>query len=1019
MNDHAHSVGPTPTQVDAVLAQAPIPPPGAKSGLRHRSQALAARVSFRAVFALMDLRLRFDPAFRRLVYRPAGADGAGPGGTVPDDWRARIVVESRDGSFAVHATVGGGRVRAGTGRLDAPDLVLGFRDATAAQAMLTRPPAEMLEMMLRSDLVFTGNMSHASRLGFMLSALVPRPGQPPPVAPRRKIELPPPRRSTRMEPCDAVKHLPDPGLAALTLADFPRLGHFLADFFETTPEMCTERPRLYTEWLRKNGFETDSTGAPHEPVLRQAGAFHHLMVNRAPRIRTGDLLAGTTTSRDVGVVVYPECGGLVLWSELRTVSRRAKNPYRISPEDERILNEEVYPFWIDRNVREDVRRAHGNPLSMRLDERFALYFQWKTQGVSHTIPDFPLVLRRGLRALRAEALAAAETAQADVGRRSFFRAVALSIEGVLAYSEALAREAAKQALKELSPSRRAELEELSRVCARVPAEPATTLHEALQSIWTVFIACHMENSNTGFSIGRLDAWLQPFFLADVARLPPGDAAALDQYIRHAMDLVGCFLLRCTDHLPQVADLGNKLFGGASSVQAVTLGGVDASGANAVGDMTFILLKVVEMLGLRDPNVNARYHEGVNSPAYLKRLCEVNINTGATPSIHGDQAVIAMLEERGFPPEHARDWSATGCVEPTVCGRDYGNTNCGMFNLVAPLEMALHDGVHPLLGEQVGPHTGDPSKLRSFDELLGAYFAQLDFLVEQFFHANNLFGEAHRRIRPVPFLSAIIEGPLQRGVDLSAGGARYNSSGTGNVGLVDVVDSLSALRQVVYEERRIDLAGLVRALECDFEGQPELAARLANRVAKFGSGEPAPLELAHRVMARVHAAFRAQPHYRGGVNKPGYWSMSNHVAFGLLTGALPSGRRRGKPFTPGITPAPARGVGLASQLHDVASLERRHAGNNLAFNVKVVPSPTDTSAQTADRLAAYVRTYAQDGGMQVQFNVVDAELLREAKTNPGKYPTLMVRMSGYNAYFDDLDDDQKQELIDRTEHRLGA
>ena len=990
----------------------------AQRTLAGRVRSLAATVAWRGVFLFMDVKLRLNRPFRRLIYRPAVAGGLAADGSIADDWRARIVVEGRDGSFAVHAIIGGGRVRQGGGRLDSPDLVLSFRDADTARAMLTRPPSEMLEMLLRSELVFTGNMSHASRLGYVLSALAPAKGAKA-AGPRRTVALPAPRRSSPMAPCDAVKHLPDPGLSALTLDDFPRLHRLVQDFFELTPELCTERPRLYTRWLREHGFETDAQGRPWNPILRQAGAFHHLMTHRAPLIRQGCLLAGTTTAKDVGVVVYPECGGLVLWSELRTVAARTKNPYRLTTEDERILNEEVNPFWMDRNVREYTRRLHGNPLSMRLDERFALYFQWKTQGVSHTIPDFELVLRRGLRVLADEAQAAAAQAVSDEPRRAFYEAVALSLCGVLAYAEALSRKAAQQAASETDAVRRAELQELARICARVPAGPASTLHEAMQSLWTVLVACHMESSNTGFSIGRLDLWLQPFFEADAAKLPPGDTAAKDAFIRRTVELAGCLLLRCTDHLPQVADLGNKLFGGASSVQAVTLGGVDAEGRNAVADMTFVFLKAEEMLGLRDPNFNARYHEGVNSQAYLRRLCEVNLNTGATPSIHGDRAIIEVLQQRGMSLPHARDWSATGCVEPTSCGRDYGNTNCGMFNLVAPLDMALHDGWHPLLGEQVGPHSGSPAALDTFEKFLGAYFAQLDFLSGQALQGNNWLGDVHKLVRPVPFLSAIIEGPMQQGVDLSDGGALYNSSGLGIVGLVDVVDSLVAVRVAVYEEKRVTLPELVRALDADFVGHETLAARLANRVPKFGSGHALPAELVRVVMAHVDDFFHAHPHYRGGYYKPGYWSMSNHVAFGLLTGALPSGRRRGAPFTPGCTPAPVRGVGLASQLHDVASLDGRRAGNSLAFNVKVVPAPQDSPTQTAARLAAYVRTYVEEGGMQVQFNVLDTSLLREAKANPGRYPTLMVRMSGYNAYFDDLDDDTKQELIDRTEHRLQA
>jgi hypothetical protein len=264
-----------------------------KPGFGARLNARLTGTAWRSIFRFMDLRLRLDRGFRRLIYRPAGSPGADG---VPDDWRVSIVVTSRDEAFAVHALIGGGRVRHGKGRIAAPDLTLTFRDAATARSLLTRPPAEMLEMMLRSDLVFTGNMSHASRFGYLLSAMAPRKGPRPPVGPRRPFSLPAPKRSLASAPCDEVRHLDDPGLSELTIEDFPRLKRFLCDFFSTTPELCAERPRLYTEHFRRHGFELDAQGQPIPPVLRQAGAFHHLMSERKPLIREGDLLAGTTTA---------------------------------------------------------------------------------------------------------------------------------------------------------------------------------------------------------------------------------------------------------------------------------------------------------------------------------------------------------------------------------------------------------------------------------------------------------------------------------------------------------------------------------------------------------------------------------------------------------------------------------------------------------------------------------------------------------------------------------------------------
>jgi len=968
------------------------------------TQGLTA-LGLHALFRLMDLRLRFDPSYRRLIYRD-GSNG------LADDWQATVALEGRDGSFSLCAQFGGGRVRCSTIVPAKPDATMSFRDAAAARMLLTETPNRVLGMLLSGELVFRGNLSHVARLSFMLTSLIERHRRPE-VAARRPIVRPKPRRSMPMEPCDSVRFLPDPGLSAYTIDDFPRLAGFLDDYFAITPEICSERPRLYTEHLRDQ--DRRSNGRQDHPALRQAGAFHHLMSQRRPIIRSGDLLAGTTTSKQVGVVVYPECGGIPIWPELRTVNQRRLNPYRIAPEDVAVLNDEVFPYWVDRNVREHARAANDNPRSIQLDERFVLYFQWKTQAVSHTIADMPRVLQRGLLALRQEAQDKA--AEQSLGQRaaSFYQALALSLDAVKCYAARLSAQAATDAATERDPARRAELTEIARICAKVPASPAETLHEALQAIWTVWIGCHMENTNAGLSIGRLDQWLQPYFEADIAKLPETDRPA---YIERAIELVGCFYLRCTDHLPQVADLGNKLFGGSASGQVITLGGVAPDGSNTVADMSYICLKVTEMLALKDPNINARYHEGINSAAYLQRLCEVNYLTGATPSIHNDRAVIEVLRDQGLSEPEARDWSATGCVEPTSCGRHYGHTNCMMFNLVAPLEMALRRGYHPLIDEQVGPVSADAASMTSFEQVLGAYFVQLRRMIELATEANNMLGESHKLVRPTPFLSALFEGPLASGRDLSEGGAKYNSSGSGNVGLVDVVDSLVAIKQIVFDEQRLDLPSLIAALDADFEGHESLLTRITQRVPKFGSGHPLPQQIASQVISFCHEVFREQPHYRGGHYNSGFWSMSNHVAFGTLSGALPSGRRKGKAFTPGITPTASRHSSIVDHIHDVASLDHHEMPNNIAFNVKVVPGGHETASQSVAHMSGYARSYMQEGGMQLQFNVVSSQTLRDAMANPELYPTLLVRISGYNAYFNDLNDDMKRELIERAEHRLS-
>ena len=547
-----------------------------------------------------------------------------------------------------------------------------------------------------------------------------------------------------------------------------------------------------------------------------------------------------------------------------------------------------------------------------------------------------------------------------------------------------------------------------------PGNPCVTLDEAVNAMWIMWIGVHMENTNAGFSLGRLDQWLQPYFAADMEKLT--DKKERQEYIKHAIELIGCFYMRCTDHLPLIPDIGNYLFGGSSSDQAITLGGVTPGGEDAVNDMTYIFLKVTEMLSIRDPNVNARYNNKKNSDTYLKRLCEVNLNTTATPSIHNDEAVMASLAEFNYPAEHLRDWSATGCVEPTISGRHIGHTNCMMFNMVAALEMALNNGRHPLMRWDLGPKTGDigTGDFQDYESFFNAFATQLRYLADQTCQYNNFLGEAHQAIRPTPFISSLIEGSLKNGKDVTKGGALYNSSGTACIGLADITDSLMAIKKFVFEDKKVSFSELLNAVNTNFKNDPALLALIKNKASLFGSGNPEALATANRVAKLAHDCFGEHTNYRGGRYTAGFWSMSNHVAFGTLTGALPSGRLAGKAFTPGLTPEAHASKSILDNIRDVAKLDPKNLNNNIAFNVKVVPGAHETHQETVDNIYSYVKTYCNLGGMQIQLNVVSSKTLKDAMEHPENYQNLLVRISGYNAYFVTLNKDMQIELIERAE-----
>jgi formate C-acetyltransferase len=426
-----------------------------------------------------------------------------------------------------------------------------------------------------------------------------------------------------------------------------------------------------------------------------------------------------------------------------------------------------------------------------------------------------------------------------------------------------------------------------------------------------------------------------------------------------------------------------------------------------------------MLSIRDPNINARFNKGKNSDVYLKRLCEVNLITAATPSMHNDEAVMTSLEEFNYDESALRDWAATGCVEPTLCGKHIGHTNCMMMNMVAALEMALNNGRHPLMNWKVGPETGsvENGNFKTFDDFFNAFKAQYKFLIDNSIEYNNLLGEVHGYIRPTPLLSSLIDDCITKGKDVTKGGARYNSSGSACIGLADVTDSLMVIKKLVFDEKKVSFRELKEAVDTNFQNNPALRAMVTKKVPFFGSGSDEAVKVANEVTKFSHDSYFQHTNYRGGKYTVGFWSMSNHVAFGNLSGALPSGRLAGKAFTPGLTPEPNASKNLLDNIRDVSQLEPRNMNNNIAFNVKVVPGANDTHDKTVEDMFSYTKTYFGLGGMQMQMNVVTSAMLRDAMLHPENYRNLIVRISGYNAYFVTLNRDIQMELIERAEYGL--
>ncbi len=802
--------------------------------------------------------------------------------------------------------------------------------------------------------------------------------------------------------------LADISLARHTLSTLPRLAGLRRACLSARSEVCIERARHVTAFLR------DLADPAESMEIRYARAVSHFLRNKKPRFFDANLLAGTTTGKPFGAPVYPELTGLTIWPELDVMGSREKNPQALTQAEADELNEEIFPYWLDRTILEHTRHREGNPPAMRLFERIVFFLASKAGTISHTVPHYRAALEEGLESLIDKAAAEEQRLQASAGadpekaeKIDFYRAVQIALAGIIAYAENLSREASRLAALEPYPDQRENLQKIAEVCAQVPAKPARTFREAINGLWIMQVAIHAESINMAMSPGRLDQVLWPWYQRDLA------AGRLTT--EEALELIGCLWLKLNDNTNLVPETAEELFGGAGTVPAVTLGGVDQDGRDAVNDLTYLMLRVTELLKTRDPSVNARYDFEANSRTYLERVASVIASTKAVPALYNDRAAIATLVRQGIPLEHARDYAIIGCVELAVAGRSYDASSSIMLNLASALELALYAGRRPVTGdERIGPDTGEPGTFSDFEEFWQVFRKQLAWLIGQAVELNEQLGRSHQELLPTPLLSALFEGPFGKGRDLIRGGALYNSSGATHIGFADTVDSLSAIEQAVFVDRRFSFERLLKGLRDNFANDAELHAYLVNKTPKYGTENPAAQKNAERLLGFLFETYQGYTNYRGGRYRPAYWTMTNHAGQGKLCGALPNGRKANQVFASGITPVSQAATGLAGCLNAVAAIDPELIPGGEAFNLKY---PEVESADDLKRFADAVEVYFRRGGLHIQFNIMDYQMLLAAKARPDDYPELLVRVSGYSAYFKDLNEAMKDEIITRTAYDL--
>jgi pyruvate formate-lyase/glycerol dehydratase family glycyl radical enzyme len=775
-----------------------------------------------------------------------------------------------------------------------------------------------------------------------------------------------------------------------------RVSRLRERFLHGQRQVCIERARYLTESHRL------SEGQP--AVLRQARALEHILRHLTVRIEPDELIVGSITGKPLGAGVYPEGVAGRLLGELPSIAQRDCNTFTIAPEDQRELMESILPYWQGKTT-EDVARIYWSPTVAANFRRVAPFILTEVAGIGHMLINHQRVVERGLLAIAGEARRKRRQTD-DEERRAFYQAVETTARAVVTWANRYADEAER--LAGAGAANRDELLAIAAACRRVPAYPARTFREALQAIVFVHYATQIEHFESAISLGRIDQFLYPWYRADL------EAGRLSQ--EGALELLGCFYLKLSQSVPLFDSVVTLAFSGLTNFANTVIGGMDARGEDVTNELSYLMLEAMKRVRSPQPNFGVRLHRGSPS-AFRDAVMQAAAEGVGNLQLFNDEAIVAALTNRGITPEDARDYGIIGCVEPAVPAKSFTSSDAALFNLPLCLELALNNGRGRVLQEQLGPATGDPRGFESIDDIIEAYRAQVECLVGQMVEGLEGLARAHAERRPVPLASSLTDDCLERGLDLTGGGARYNFTGVQGVGAATVGDSLAAIDRLVFREGRISMGELVAALDSDFAGQEPLRQTLLNKAPKYGNDDDDADRFTHLAAEIYCRAVEKHPNFRGGWYSPGMYSVTTHIAFGLLVGATPDGRRARQPLSQGISPANGRdGHGPTAALKSAAKLNQVLVSNGVALN-QMLSLGAAAREHAPHVLGALVGAYFDLGGQQLQWNIVDRATLIAAQQDPEAYRGLIVRVSGYSALFTDLNRFVQDELIARTEHAM--
>lgn len=825
-----------------------------------------------------------------------------------------------------------------------------------------------------------------------------------------------------------------------------RIAGMVEHLYAKLPEIESARAVLYTESFRQT--ESEPT------VIRKAKAFAHVLDNIPIIIRPQELIVGSSTIAPRGCQTYPEFSYEWLEAEFDTVETREADPFYISEQTKAELKR-ANAYWKGRTTSE-LATSYMAPETLRAMEHNMFtpgnYFY---NGVGHVTVKYEEVLAIGYEGImdkvRAE-LAACKVGDGNYATKSrLLQAMLISCSAVIRYAGRYAELAEKEAAACLDPQRKSELSAIAANCRNVPARGAKSFHEACQSFWFVQQLLQMESSGHSISPGRFDQYMYPYYKKDL------DAGIITR--EYAQLLIDCIWVKLND-LNKCRDAESaKGFAGYSLFQNLIVGGQNAEGQDVTNDLSFMCIEASFHVFLPMPSLSIRVWNG--SPHdLLMRAAELTRTGIGLPAYYNDEVVIPSLMSRGASLEEARVYSIIGCVEPQVPGRTWGWHDAAFYNMCRPLELVFSGGID--CGEQIGPRTGDVTKMSTFEEFKEAYIEQQNYFISLLVNADNAIDQAHAERAPLAFLASMLDDCIRAGKTPEQGGCVYNFTGPQGFGIANVADSLYVIRRLVYEEKRVSMAELKRALMFNFGKEvnalvvsqvagnvarelaasgvsvtPELVAETTQKVIKtgvtredlrrfaeihemiedipkFGNDDDDVDALAREMAYTYTKPLLQYENPRGGIFQAGLYPVSANVPLGAQTGATADGRYAGMPVADGVSPTAGYDTkGPTATANSVSKLDHGIASNGTLFNQKFHPSAL-AGDEALEKFVSLIQTYFDRKGSHMQFNVVDRATLRDAQVNPDKYRHLVVRVAGYSALFTTLSKSLQDDIIRRTE-----